>query len=70
MDTYTRKHLESWLHHNVSEHSLPPLVDMGLIASVLAAVWSEDPDYWSSQGWPRVWNEARDSNPEIIPYAL
>jgi hypothetical protein len=67
VDDFTRQHLMAWLDRTVPEHALAPLVTVEDVAGVMEEVWSEDPDFWSAQGWPKVYESARWSNPEIIP---
>ncbi len=56
MDTYTRQHLLNWVEHQFREEDQESVFDS--MASFL--FHADDVDYWTNQGWWRVYYAATD----------
>ncbi len=53
IDPYTVRHLDAWLEREVHEN------ERDAIRAYMLQTVAEDEEYWSAQGWFRVYDHAR-----------
>jgi hypothetical protein len=54
IDPYTLRHLDAWLEHEVRGDSCRDEVRTAMLELL-----TDDPEYWSSQGWWNVYDRAK-----------